>query len=361
MATTHSNNQVENRSKWVVAGILHLSTGECWHKWDKSKQEGTQSIYPLYHSQQPGTIEKLNIAPIMAGKPVFLNIVFTALALCGWLVQGKFFSSGLGELFVRYSSSLFQACCAFRIQSRMLAKVILAEAKRESTLFVHSKVFMQQWPNGRPCWLHGENDKHRTILICTLHNAVSLWGTLCFLWCHKTWLGDTHHWVWCDLTLTVQFWHGRQLFDCDSDLVTTSLMQHQLCASDSTEGTTASAQHRSAVRRRYRTWVTFFPMDTLSSGSVFLFGWFEVGCAIWADEPNRCEPNRSTYRQPLPKVCLQHLHGQDEDWFGISKTLLVHCGLGIMHEEGICQIWILGFLRSKRSNLEVQKKWGVDV
>ncbi len=30
-------------------------------------------------------------------------------------------------------------------------------------------------------------------------------------------------------------------------------------------------------------------------------------------EPNRCEPNRSTYRQCLPKVCLQQFHGQDEN------------------------------------------------
>ncbi len=84
-----------------------------------------------------------------------------------------------------------------------------------------------------------------------------------------------------------------------------------------------------------------------------IFRWFEVGCAIWADEPNRCEPNRSTYRQHLPKVCLQHFHGQDEDWFGIFGAHLVLFGLGIMHEEGIYQIWIFGFLRSKRSNLEV--------
>ncbi len=89
--------------------------------------------------------------------------------------------------------------------------------------------------------------------------------------------------------------------------------------------------------------------------------WFEVGCAIWADEPNWCQPNQSTYRQHLPKVCLQHFHGQDEDWFRILRTLLVHFGLGIMCEEGICQIWIFGFLRSKGSILEVQKKWGMDV
>ncbi len=30
-------------------------------------------------------------------------------------------------------------------------------------------------------------------------------------------------------------------------------------------------------------------------------------------EPNRCKPNRSTYRQPLPKVCQQQFHGQDEN------------------------------------------------
>ncbi len=53
----------------------------------------------------------------------------------------------------------------------------------------------------------------------------------------------------------------------------------------------------------------------------FVFRWFEVGCAIWADEPNWCEPNQSTYRQRLPKVCLQHFHGQDEDWFRIIRTV----------------------------------------
>ncbi len=32
-----------------------------------------------------------------------------------------------------------------------------------------------------------------------------------------------------------------------------------------------------------------------------------------------------------------------------------------MCKEGICQIWIFRFLRSKRLNLEVQKKWGMDI
>ncbi len=30
-------------------------------------------------------------------------------------------------------------------------------------------------------------------------------------------------------------------------------------------------------------------------------------------EPNQCEPNQSTYRQRLPKVCQQQFHGQDEN------------------------------------------------
>ncbi len=82
---------------------------------------------------------------------------------------------------------------------------------------------------------------------------------------------------------------------------------------------------------------------------------------LGSSEPNQCKPNQSTYRQPLPKVYVQQFDGQGEDWFGIFRALLVYFGLGIMHEEGICPIWIFGFLRSKSSNLEVWKKWGVDV
>ncbi len=84
-------------------------------------------------------------------------------------------------------------------------------------------------------------------------------------------------------------------------------------------------------------------------------------CDLGSNVPNWCKPNQSTQRQHLPKVCVQQFHGQDEDWFRVFWALLVHFGLGIMSKEGIYQIWILGFLRSKRSNLEVWKKWGVDV
>ncbi len=82
---------------------------------------------------------------------------------------------------------------------------------------------------------------------------------------------------------------------------------------------------------------------------------------LGSNEPNWCKPNQSTYRQHLPKVCVQKFHGQDEDWFGIFWALVVYFGLGIMRKEGICQIWNFVFLRSKSSNLEVQTKWGIDV
>ncbi len=44
---------------------------------------------------------------------------------------------------------------------------------------------------------------------------------------------------------------------------------------------------------------------------------------LGSNEPNWCKPNQSTYRQHLPKVCVQQFHGQDEDWFGI---FLGSCG-----------------------------------
>ncbi len=37
-------------------------------------------------------------------------------------------------------------------------------------------------------------------------------------------------------------------------------------------------------------------------------------------------------------VCTQQFDGQDEDQFGIFWALLVHFGLGIMCEKGICKI-----------------------
>ncbi len=82
---------------------------------------------------------------------------------------------------------------------------------------------------------------------------------------------------------------------------------------------------------------------------------------LGSNEPNQCKPNQSTYRQCLPKVCVQQFHSQDEDWFEVFWAVLVHFGLGIIRKEGFCQILSFGVLRSKSSNLEVQKKWGVDV
>ena len=43
--------------------------------------------------------------------------------------------------------------------------------------------------------------------------------------------------------------------------------------------------------------------------------------AFGKSEPNRCEPHQITYRQGLPKVCVQQFHGQDEDQFEVFWAL----------------------------------------
>ncbi len=85
---------------------------------------------------------------------------------------------------------------------------------------------------------------------------------------------------------------------------------------------------------------------------------------LWAfvkGERNRSAQNQITYRLGLPKVCVHLPHHQNGHRFRIFWDLLVLFGLGIMLEEGICEVWILGFMRSKSSNLEVQIIWGIDV
>ncbi len=72
-------------------------------------------------------------------------------------------------------------------------------------------------------------------------------------------------------------------------------------------------------------------------------------------EPNQCDPNQITYRQGLPKLCVQLFHSQDGDWFGIFWGCLVYFRLRIVHQERFGELWILGFFMSKSLNLEVQK------
>ncbi len=74
-----------------------------------------------------------------------------------------------------------------------------------------------------------------------------------------------------------------------------------------------------------------------------------------SSESNWCKPNQSTYRQHLPKVCVQQFDGQDEDQFGIFWALLVHFGLGIMYEEGVCQslnFWVPEVKKFKFGSVE---------
>ncbi len=61
------------------------------------------------------------------------------------------------------------------------------------------------------------------------------------------------------------------------------------------------------------------------------------------------------------KICVQYFHGQDEDWFRIFWALLVHFGLGTMLQKAIWKVQCFGFKRTKSSNLEVWKTWGVEV
>ncbi len=71
--------------------------------------------------------------------------------------------------------------------------------------------------------------------------------------------------------------------------------------------------------------------------------------------------SHSTCWQGQPKVCVQQFHGQDEDRFGILQAVLVQFGLGIMCQEEFGEVLILGFFRSKSSDLEEPKIWGMDV
>ncbi len=46
--------------------------------------------------------------------------------------------------------------------------------------------------------------------------------------------------------------------------------------------------------------------------------------------------------------------------FGSFGLFWLIFGLGILLKEGICKVLIFGFMRSKSSNLDVWKIWGVD-
>ncbi len=80
-----------------------------------------------------------------------------------------------------------------------------------------------------------------------------------------------------------------------------------------------------------------------------------------SNEPNRCEPNQSTYRQCLPKVCVQQFGSQYEGRFRIFWALLVHFGFGIMCQKR--NLSILNFLVSEVKKLKFGsvEKMGVNV
>ncbi len=60
--------------------------------------------------------------------------------------------------------------------------------------------------------------------------------------------------------------------------------------------------------------------------------------AFGKSEQNQSKQNQVTYRQGLPKVCVQQFHSQDEDQFWIFWALSVQFGLGIMCQEGFWEL-----------------------
>ncbi len=67
---------------------------------------------------------------------------------------------------------------------------------------------------------------------------------------------------------------------------------------------------------------------------------------LGSNEPNQCKPNQSTYRRRLPKVCVQQLHSQAEDWFWIFWALLVNFGLGIKSPRAPWSYFFFFFFRA---------------
>ncbi len=78
-----------------------------------------------------------------------------------------------------------------------------------------------------------------------------------------------------------------------------------------------------------------------------VFRWFEVGRAIWAQmsqiSASQIKAHIGSIFQKYDSSFIVKMRID----FGIFWALLVYFKLAILHEEGICQIWILGFLRSK--------------
>ncbi len=87
-------------------------------------------------------------------------------------------------------------------------------------------------------------------------------------------------------------------------------------------------------------------------------GWSNLG-AFGKSEQNQRKPNQITYRQPSPKVCVHLFHCQDEDQFWIFVLFQFNLGWGRC-QEGFWEVQILGFLRSKSSNLKVIENMGYE-
>ncbi len=63
-------------------------------------------------------------------------------------------------------------------------------------------------------------------------------------------------------------------------------------------------EHSSNLRAKTSKWLAIYEFWTSLSFEVIWGGLRDLG----SNEPNQCEPNQSTYRQHLPKVCVQQFY-----------------------------------------------------
>ncbi len=85
---------------------------------------------------------------------------------------------------------------------------------------------------------------------------------------------------------------------------------------------------------------------------------------IWELLEKASQINVSQIKSPTGSLYQKYVYSSLMIKMRINKDLwaiLVQFRLGIMLKEGICEVQIFGFMRSKSSNLQVCKIWCVDV
>ncbi len=101
----------------------------------------------------------------------------------------------------------------------------------------------------------------------------------------------------------------------------------------------------------------YLPQSTVLAFQDLIWGDGAVHWRVLKERLKCGHLNQSTYRQHLPKVCVQQFHSHDEDQIRIFQAFLVAFRLRAMLQEGIREVWIFRFFRSKSSNWDGKKIW----